>query len=315
MTPTRMPTTHAQEETHAVMPRLRTQIVRLVLLVLGTTALGGLAGGALIAVARTSYQADAYVALAPMPDDVRTALGPTQAHSIDAVYRAGPLGSDVLERAARQMIGRTPAEVRAQVRVNAVSFTPLIQITAHADQPGEAQAIANIVASTWVARLIDAYDSAFTTLETGLTASDDTLSDEIATTQQAIVTGTAQCGHRLPRGVVATCASPAQVAAWQATISVDVQQQTAVRDAITLLAVRRAQVIRIAYLAIPADDDTTMSLPDVRRILEAGLGGGFTLGVLLALWLLRGPIRQTLRQRMRRGAESGAAWPVEVNQP
>jgi hypothetical protein len=58
------------------------------------------------------------------------------------------------------------------------------------------------------------------------------------------------------------------------------------------LEIRRAQVTRIAYLAVQAGDDIVTTLPDATKLLTFGVGIGFALGTLIAFWLARQPVRR-----------------------
>jgi hypothetical protein len=119
---------------------------------------------------------------------------------------------------------------------------------------------------------------------------DDQLSSDIATTQAAIVAGTTTCGHPPAK----PCATTAQLTALQAQLTADLQEQASLRNDATLADVRQAQIVRIAYVAIPADADTTSAQPDVVKLYSIGTGIGLVFGILLALGVLRRPIRHWL---------------------
>jgi hypothetical protein len=146
------------------------------------------------------------------------------------------------------------------------------------------------VAQAWVKAVTTAYDTAFATKQTMLSQSDGQLSSDITSTQAAIVAGTTKCG--LPPAT--PCATATQLAALQAKLTADLQEQTTLRNEITLIEVRQAQIVRIAYVAIQADADTTASQPDVLKLYAIGGGIGLVVGMLLAMGLLRRPIRRWL---------------------
>jgi hypothetical protein len=270
--------------------------MRIAVLVIGATLLGGLISSLAVAALPSSFEADAYTALAPMPKEVRAALGADQANAVKAVYDAGPLQEAALAAAANQLSTLTAAQIRASVQASAVPFTPLTKIASRMERAQDSIEIANAVATAWIAHLNNAYDAAFTTVATTLTTRDTALTQEIATTLQTITAGTKNCGPPISR-TRPPCASPTQLAALQAKLNADLSEQTSIHNKQIMLDVRRAQVIRIAYVAVPADADTTSAQPDAPKLIELGSLFGFVAGAVVGLWLARRPVRQALTRQ------------------
>jgi uncharacterized protein involved in exopolysaccharide biosynthesis len=255
-------------------PKAMTRAVFLA--VLGLTILGGLGGFLGAAIQPALYQADAFVVVYDMPSGFNNLIGPDQANNLNAFYAAGALQDSVIQRVRARYPNLTPDQIRQAVQVSIVAYTPLTRVSATGGSAQVATALANAVASAWVAIagnvITQAYDSTYAIL----TAHQQQLASQIKATQAAL-----------------NAARPSSTKAQTLTAQLQTLNSAyASTDAnLTALENERYYVAGNAYVATPASASTVTRIPDVFRSLLTGSGVGLGLGIVCALWLIRAASR------------------------
>lgn len=252
----------------------------LVLLVL--TLFGCLGGIVATLKEPVRYQAEAYDVVYAMPNGFAHLIGPDQAQQIAKIYRAGVLQDSVVAGVRRSLPQYTSEELAKSIQVSVVAYTPFTRISATASTADGAAKLANVVALTWAEVAGQATNQAYTDTKSTLQARSDDLTQKIAAAQQTLA-ATDPSSPLVP-------GLQSQIKTWQdalATTNSDIES----------LDTARLQIAGNAWVSIHARAADAIRSPDPIKNLTLGIAVGFSLGLLLALWL-------TSRQWRRQSAQN-----------
>lgn len=265
-----------------------------VLVLLVVTLFGCLGGVAATLKEPIQYQAEAYDVVYAMPSGLTHLIGPDQSQQIAEIYQAGVLQDSVVAAVRRSLPQYSAEEIAQSIRVSVVAYTPFTRITATASTADGAAKLANTVALAWALVAGQAMNQAYTDTKNALQARADDLTQKIANAQQTLT------ATDLSNPVVPSLQS--QLKAWQdalATTDSDIESLDAAR----------LEVAGNAWVAISAKAANATQSPNPFKNLALGVAVGFSLGLLLALWLTS---RQWRGQSAQIDQNATTAEPTEV---
>jgi capsular polysaccharide biosynthesis protein len=252
-----------------------------VLVLLGVTLFGCLGGIIPTVIKPAQYTAEAYDVLYATPENFTRLISPDQAQQIAKIYRVGVLQDSVVAGVRKSLPQYTSEELAKSIQVSVVAYTPLTRISATASTADGAAKLANVVALTWAEVAGQAANQAYTDTKSTLQARSDDLTQKIAAAQQTLA-ATDPSSPLIP-------GLQSQIKTWQdalATTNSDIES----------LDTARLQIAGNAWVSIRARAANAIRSPDPIKNLTLGIAVGFSLGLLLALWL-------TSRQWRRQSAQ------------
>jgi capsular polysaccharide biosynthesis protein len=252
-----------------------------VLVLLGVTLFGCLGGIIPTVIKPAQYTAEAYDILYNTPENFTRLISPDQAQQIAKIYRVGVLQDSVVAGVRKSLPQYTSEELAKSIQVSVVAYTPLTRISATASTADGAAKLANVVALTWAEVAGQAANQAYTDTKSTLQARSDDLTQKIAAAQQTLA-ATDPSSPLIP-------GLQSQIKTWQdalATTNSDIES----------LETARLQIAGNAWVSIRARAANAIRSPDPIKNLTLGIAVGFSLGLLLALWL-------TSRQWRRQSAQ------------
>jgi len=252
-----------------------------VLVLLGVTLFGCLGGIIPTVIKPAQYTAEAYDVLYTTPENFTRLISPDQAQQIAKIYRVGVLQDSVVAGVRKSLPQYTSEELAKSIQVSVVAYTPLTRISATASTADGAAKLANVVALTWAEVAGQAANQAYTDTKSTLQARSDDLTQKIAAAQQTLA-ATDPSSPLIP-------GLQSQIKTWQdalATTNSDIES----------LDTARLQIAGNAWVSIRARAANAIRSPDPIKNLTLGIAVGFSLGLLLALWL-------TSRQWRRQSAQ------------
>lgn len=264
----------------------------LVLLVL--TLFGCLGGLTATLKEPVQYQAEAYDVVYAMPSGFTHLIGPDQSQQIAEIYQAGVLQDSVVAAVRNSLPQYSAEEIARSIRVSVVAYTPFTRITATASTADGAAKLANTVALDWALVAGQAMNQAYTDTKNTLQSRADDLTQKIADTQQTLA-ATDPSSPLVP-------SLQSQLKAWQdalATTDSDIESLDAAR----------LDIAGNAWVAISARAANATQSPNPLKNLALGAAVGFSLGLLLALWLTS---RQWRLQSAQINHNAATVEPTEV---
>lgn len=261
---------------------------QVVLVLLAVTLFGALSGFVVTLVKPVHYQADAYIVVYDMPRGLNDVLSPDEAAHLNDVYKAGML-QDAVVKLVQARLPQYSAQALAQaIQVEIVAYTPFTRITATATTAEGAATLANVVADAWTTVARTANENAYDATKATLEAREDVQLQQITATQDAL-----------------KAADPSSDSAKELQKELNSLQDDLSKTAAAILDLDRARydVVGNAYVQIFAKASDAVQDPDPVKSLAIGTGIGFSLGLLLDLWI-------TSRRRNRDGAQKSGPRPA-----
>lgn len=241
-----------------------------VLVVLAVTLFGCLGGLVATLITPTRYQADAYVTVYNNPRGVSNILIPGDDPNLTDIFSQGALQDEVINQTRQKIHGLSADEIRRDVKVEIVAYTPFTRVTATGVSANEAAGLANAFADAWTevasAAMFKAYNDTMSVLQTR----QDDLLQKIATDQKKLESLD-------PASPLATDIQ-AEIGTWRDALAKN-------QSDIETLDEARLYLAGNAWVAIRAKASNAERSPDPIKNLAIGLGVGLSLGILLALWL------------------------------
>jgi capsular polysaccharide biosynthesis protein len=241
-----------------------------VLVLLGVTLFGCLGGIIPTFIRPAQYTAEAYDVVYATPENFARLIGPDQSQQITEIYQAGVLQDSVIAGVRKSLPQYTAKQIAQSIRVSVVAYTPLTRITATASSADGAATLANTVALSWALVAGQAMNQAYLDTKNTLQARADDLTQKIANTQQALA-ATDPSNPVIP-------SLQSQLKSWQDAL-------TTTNADIESLDTARLQAAGNAWVAVRAKASDAIRSPDPVKNLTLGIAIGFSLGLLLALWL------------------------------
>lgn len=252
-----------------------------VLVLLGVTLFGCLGGIIPTFIRPAQYTAEAYDVVYATPENFARLIGPDQSQQITEIYQAGVLQDSVIAGVRKSLPQYTAKQIAQSIRVSVVAYTPLTRITATASTADGAASLANTVALSWALVAGQAMNQAYNDTKNTLQARADDLTQKIANAQQTLA-ATDPSNPVIP-------SLQSQLKSWQDAL-------TTTNADIESLDTARLQAAGNAWVAVRAKASDAIRSPDPVKNLTLGIAIGFSLGLLLALWL-------TSRRWRRQGAQ------------
>lgn len=227
------------------------------------------------------YQAQAYVAVYAMPKGLDGFIGQDEATQIRDIYQLSATERQVLQQARGKIPAYSYDDIRQNIRVELVAYTPYTRITATDKTARGAVMLANAVASAWVGTASIMNDTLAETIKSHLEERESELSDRIAIAQQSL----AEAKPSSPLAI----ALNTEIQTFQDSYN---KADTALQG----LDDARKDMVGNAYWIAPATESTAVPTPNAMKNLIMGAAVGASVGLLLMFWLTMGRWNRTQKR-------------------